>query len=545
MSPLLAPFRWIGWPFRLYRRYISIQLITSHILVVMLTAIVIETLAVITVVVGITLFLSNNYTDFSSVDVAQSVAISLRNDPLVERLADGDATLTAADQLRLQNIVDGVVNNRESSSSIGVTSTVDSALITDPSGAVVATSDTSWMVNSPEAGESPTSELANRLVARIIELNGTTNDFGELYVVDSVDSVTVAAYPILDGPRLVGVVATRSTLTTMPTLRAIAQQPDLLATLAIANTLLFGLILIPTLVVAIPVGIWRARRVSRRIEALTETATAMVAGDRAKQVSVSGQDEIAQLGQRFNDMLAHLDRADRERKTFVANVSHDLRTPIAIIQGRVEQMLQGESGPFDPETQRALEVVHAETTTLSRLIDDLFTLARLEETSLPMSPEAVDIAALATQMVGAIQPVAWSQQRVSVQSVVKAGLPPALADETRLRQILGNLLYNALRHTPEGGLIVVDAEALDRSIEVRVSDTGIGMTSEELGRVFERFYQIEQGQRSHDGSGLGLSIVKELTEAQGGSVAVESTPGQGTTFRVRLPIAPGTTASAR
>jgi signal transduction histidine kinase len=128
---------------------------------------------------------------------------------------------------------------------------------------------------------------------------------------------------------------------------------------------------------------------------------------------------------------------------------------------------------------------------------------------------------------------------------VKAGLPPALADETRLRQILGNLLYNALRYTPEGGLIVVDAEALDRSIEVRVSDTGMGMTSEELGRVFERFYQIEQGQRSHDGSGLGLSIVKELTEAQGGSVAVESTPGQGTTFRVRLPIAPGTTASAR
>ncbi|MCO5177348.1 MAG: HAMP domain-containing histidine kinase [Thermomicrobiales bacterium] len=537
MTALLAPFRLLGWPFRLYRRNISIQLITSHVLVVMLTAIVIETLAAITVFVGLTLFLRDNYTDFASVDVAQSVAVSLRNDPLTERLALGEAALSVGDKQRLQSIVDGVINSRESPTSIGITTRVESALITDPSGTVVATSDPSWVVNSPVSGTSPISELAERLVARIIELNGSPSDYGELYVIDSIDSITVAAYPILDGQRLVGVVAMRSTFSTTPTIRNIIQQPGLFATLAIANAVLFALILIPTLIVAVPVGIWRARRVSKRIEALTKTATAMVAGDRATQVAVTGQDEIAQLGQRFNDMLAHLDRADRERKAFVANVSHDLRTPIAIIQGRVEQMLQDESGQVDPETRRALEVVHSETTTLSRLIDDLFTLARLEETSLPMSPEAVDIAALAAQMASAIQPVAWSQQRVSVQSVVKVGLPPALADATRLRQILGNLLYNALRHTPEGGLVVIDAEAIGETVEVRVSDTGIGMTSEELGHVFERFYQVEQRHRSHDGSGLGLSIVKDLTEAQGGSVAVESTPGQGTTFRVRLPMA--------
>ncbi|HMM43442.1 MAG TPA: HAMP domain-containing sensor histidine kinase, partial [Thermomicrobiales bacterium] len=266
-----------------------------------------------------------------------------------------------------------------------------------------------------------------------------------------------------------------------------------------------------------------------------DAAAAMAAGDRQARATIGGEDEIAQLGRRFNEMLDHLDRADRERKAFVANVSHDLRTPIAIIQGHVEQIAGGADGQATPELRDALGVIHQETTTLSRLIDDLFTIARLEETSLPMRPEPVNVGQIAGELAGAIHPVAWDQRRVSVRSVVTPDLPPVMADPTRMRQILGNLLYNALRHTPEGGLVVIDGEAMDDTVEVRVSDTGIGMTDEERERVFERFYQVEQGQRAHDGAGLGMAIVKQLVEAQGGSVAVESAPGQGTTFHVRLP----------
>jgi signal transduction histidine kinase len=136
-----------------------------------------------------------------------------------------------------------------------------------------------------------------------------------------------------------------------------------------------------------------------------------------------------------------------------------------------------------------------------------------------------------------IRNLAWNQSRVSIESLIPPDLPTVLADETRVKQIVNNLLYNALRHTPEGGLIVLQARPLGDMVQVSTSDTGRGIPPEALPNVFERYFQAERDERHVEGTGLGLSIVKQLVEAHGGTIWVESEIGQGTTFRFTLPQA--------
>src|SRR5690606_29398412 len=289
----------------------------------------------------------------------------------------------------------------------------------------------------------------------------------------------------------------------------------------------------------------RARRVSKRVSHLAEAADAMAQGDLGRRVAVKGEDEIARLAERFNEMIASVDRTDRARKAFVANVSHDLRTPVAIVRGHIERLLasrgadpiSGSLGELDDEETRSLAVVHQEVLTLERLINDLFTLARIEEATLRIEPAPVAIDEVARAAVEGVRPMAWEQRKVAVEAMLPPGLPPVLADRTRLQQIFGDLLYNALRHTTEGGLIVVGAEQRDGVVEVSVRDTGGGIPEEELDAVFQRHYRLGDGAGFGESSGLGLAIVKQLVEAQDGSICVESVPGEGTVFRFTLPVA--------
>ncbi len=317
-----------------------------------------------------------------------------------------------------------------------------------------------------------------------------------------------------------------------------------------ANVLVLGAIAIPVLLTSIPVSIWEARSFSKRRRRVAQAAEAMAHGDLQRRIEVTGEDEISQLAMQFNDVIERLEKADHSRKAFIANVSHDLRTPLAIIQGNLERLLEADplvgtvstSEPTrltaDPVPDRqALETIQREAITLNRLIDDLFTLARLEEAVLPLESAPVHLHELVSQAIEGVRSVAWEQRKVTVQTLVRGDLPPVLADRIRLGQILGNLLHNALRHTPEGGLVIVDAAPAGDVVEVSVSDTGIGIPPEELDRVFDRFYQVEHGSREAGGSGLGLSIVKQLVEAQHGTITVESHSGQGTTFRFCLPVA--------
>ncbi|MGH6915741.1 MAG: sensor histidine kinase, partial [Geminicoccales bacterium] len=313
---------------------------------------------------------------------------------------------------------------------------------------------------------------AQTVVARAIELRGDDTDHGNSYVLDYSGDSMASAHPIMiDGEfaglvlfQADGVVDAHPVPVTFYLLRIVG-----------GNVILFGVLTVPVIAAAVPISIFRARRISRRLERLSDAATAMARGDLSQRVDIAGEDEVAQVGQRFNEMVAQLEQADRSRKAFVSNISHELRTPVAILQGNLEQLIaRHQLSHDDVPDARTLEAMHQETVTLARLIDDLFTLARIEEAVLEFEPAPVNLAACIRRAVDGIASLAWNQQRVSVESLVADGVPPILAEETRVQQILSNLLYNALRHTPEGGVIVVNAQLEGGQVAVTIADTGLG-----------------------------------------------------------------------
>lgn len=293
---------------------------------------------------------------------------------------------------------------------------------------------------------------------------------------------------------------------------------------------------IPAVIVAIPFGIWRANSISTRLERLANAAERMAQGELNTRVRIRKRDEIGRLGESFNAMAAQIDANDRARRAFISNVSHELRTPISIIMGHAEQLLSSPEAK-DESISKPLTTIQMEGRMLVRLVDDLFTAARLQESNLKMNRTAISLAETAGQVLSGIQMSAWNDRKVSVESVISPDLPDVFADRQRVQQIISNLVYNALRHTPEGGLVVARAEQKDQEIEVSIIDTGMGMDEETARMAFDRYYQSERNQRHTEGTGLGLNIVQQLVEAHGGRIWVTSTKGEGTTFTFTLPVA--------
>ncbi|HWV34054.1 MAG TPA: ATP-binding protein [Thermomicrobiales bacterium] len=289
-----------------------------------------------------------------------------------------------------------------------------------------------------------------------------------------------------------------------------------------------------------------ARRLTRQIHELEGATDEFARGHLDRRATVMSQDEMGRLAERFNELAERLQELDHQRRSFVANISHDLRTPIAIIRGHLDaQLREDRIEPGDTDgLERAIEPIEAfrvidhETQTLSKLIDDLFILSRLEEAALQIELSPVDLVDLIEGAVRGIRPYALRQARVSVNALVPVDLPPVMGDTTRITQVVNNLIHNAVRHTPAGGVVIVAAESLPNMevVEVTVRDTGVGIAPDEVPRIFDRFYQGEST-RAPGGTGLGLSIVKQLVEGQGGSVAVESQLGEGTAISFRLPMA--------
>ncbi len=311
------------------------------------------------------------------------------------------------------------------------------------------------------------------------------------------------------------------------------------------------LIVAALLVILPPSGLFSyfvARRMTVRLKSLADAAARFRAGDYTARSPVLGEDEVAQLQADFNAMADALDRAIAElrterdtvaglldaRRELVANVSHDLRTPAATIRSTLESSLARWDGGPPPELRQDMGVMLSEIERLQKLIDDLFLLSRAEVGQLTLRLEPVDAAAIIRQVVGADARPAWDSARVEVTADLPPGLPPVRADADRLAQALHNLVYNAVRHTPPGGIVVVGAAAEPGHVTLTVRDSGEGIPAESLPHVWERFYQVEP---SAGGAGLGLSIVRELAELMEGTVAVESTPGEGSCFAIRLPRA--------
>jgi signal transduction histidine kinase len=264
---------------------------------------------------------------------------------------------------------------------------------------------------------------------------------------------------------------------------------------------------------------------------------------------VRGQDEVANLQADFNAMADELagtlrdlqqerDRVSRllrSRREMTAAISHELRTPLATLRGHLETAPARSEG-LESAQEEDRTLMLREVLRLQRLIDDLFDLSRLDVEQLSLTPERLDVGEVVVERVRAVAPMAWRSGRVTVVAQPGEESAWAWADRTRLEQILTNLLHNATRHTPPGGIVSVDVSPEKDTVRVDVHDTGSGIPPHELSHVWERFYRGATGRSRQDvGAGLGLALVKELSEAMGGSVGAESEPGQGSCFTVRLP----------
>lgn len=232
--------------------------------------------------------------------------------------------------------------------------------------------------------------------------------------------------------------------------------------------------------------------------------------------------------------VTELRRLERVRSDFVANVSHELRTPLTSIKGFLETLLEGASE--DPElSRRFLQIAHDETERLAGLVGGLLDLTRLESDQ-TLQPHPVDLGAVVQRAVSLFEARA-AAKGLQLETRVSDTLSPVAGDFDLLTQLLVNLLDNAVKYTPASGRVLVSVEPGDGVIDLSVTDTGPGIPEKHQPRVFERFYRVDAGRaRDSGGSGLGLSIVKHIAERHGGSVRLQSTPGQGATFTVSLPV---------
>jgi two-component system sensor histidine kinase BaeS len=272
------------------------------------------------------------------------------------------------------------------------------------------------------------------------------------------------------------------------------------------------------------------RRVGGPFRDVMDAAERVADGDYSVRIAERGPPPIRGLARAFNTMTERLGKHEQLRRNLMADVAHELRTPLTIIQGKLEGLLDGVYPRDDAQLTEVLGELHL----LSRLIEDLRTLALSDAGALKLEKELTDVSALAQDVIRAFRTEASAQQ-VTLEIEAPAGLPLIMIDGVRIRQVLNNLLSNALRHTPPGGSIETSVGAPDQTaILVQVRDTGSGMSQEEVERAFERF-QKGPGSR---GSGLGLTIARNLVVAHGGEIQALSQPGSGTTIRFTLPFEP-------
>jgi two-component system, OmpR family, phosphate regulon sensor histidine kinase PhoR len=238
---------------------------------------------------------------------------------------------------------------------------------------------------------------------------------------------------------------------------------------------------------------------------------------------------------------ARAERADQTRRELIVNASHELRTPIASIRGHAESLQMPEGEPPSPEeTQRYLGIISREAERLGALVDDLLALARADAHELRLDVRPIAVGEVIEEVYQTLEPLAHRERQVTLVRQVAPHLPRALADRDRLVQVLLNLVRNAITYTPEGGIVSIALEQPDPDhLALTVHDTGAGIPQDELERVFERFYRTDASRsRATGGSGLGLSIVRDLVDAMGGAVSATSAPGEGSAFRVTLRVAP-------
>jgi two-component system OmpR family sensor kinase/two-component system sensor histidine kinase BaeS len=301
--------------------------------------------------------------------------------------------------------------------------------------------------------------------------------------------------------------------------------------------LLLGLAVVLALILH-RVGRVTARRYTEPLSETMKAADALAEGDLSARVPVEGSGEFRHFARSFNRMAEALETADRHRRELLADIAHELRTPLTVVQGNLEGLRDG----VYEATPEHLDLVLDETNKLSRLVDDLRLLTLAEAGQLPLDLQVLDVPQLLVDVRDAFAPQA-SEAGIALKVDVEEALPPLVADPQRLGQVLGNLVGNALRHTPPGGQVILGAapeygEGTPDAVQLWVRDTGEGIPAGDLPRIFDRFWRGDPS-RSHEagaGSGLGLAIAKSLIRAHGGHIWAESQVGEGTTVSCLLPL---------
>ena len=275
-----------------------------------------------------------------------------------------------------------------------------------------------------------------------------------------------------------------------------------------------------------------SRRTLTPVRALSTAARRLGGGDLSQRVPAPGNDEVGQLGHSFNSMAAGLEKAEQQRKNLVADVAHELRTPLSNIQGYVEAM---RDGVLEPD-QATLDTVHAQTMHLGRLVEDLRLLAQTESEDFRLNLEQESLGDVLRHSVEGFR-ARSSSMDVGLNLDIPDELPMLLIDRTRISQVLGNLLENAVRHSSSGGEVNVVAGVSEGHVVVTVADGGDGIAPEDIAHVFDRFYRADPSRtRATGGAGLGLTIAKKIVEAHGGEIRAESVKGQGSRFIFELPV---------
>lgn len=288
------------------------------------------------------------------------------------------------------------------------------------------------------------------------------------------------------------------------------------------------------LLLAAGIGVVASRYLIRPLGVLVEGTRRLARGDFSHRVDAHSQDELGVLSDAFNDMAEKLQQQEQVRKNLLADVAHELRTPLAVLQANFEA-LQDDAAPATPET---LLPMHDEVLRMARLVSDLQELSLAEAGRLPLHRTPVEFARVVEQVIQALEPEAGARG-VSLTADFAHDLPPLEADRDRLTQVLVNLISNALRHTGSGGSVRVAGRTQAGEVVVSVTDTGEGIHPEDLPHVFDRFYRADTSRSRHSGgAGLGLAICKGFVEAHGGRIWAESAPGRGTAMSFAIPLTP-------
>ncbi|MDQ2906711.1 MAG: ATP-binding protein [Chloroflexota bacterium] len=278
-----------------------------------------------------------------------------------------------------------------------------------------------------------------------------------------------------------------------------------------------------------------SRWVTVPLQQMTQASERISAGHYAERIEIAPvhtTDELGQLASSINALAVALEQTERRRLEVIGNVAHELRTPIATLEGYLEGLLDGVIEP----TPQTWAMLHTEAGHLRRLVDDLQELSRAEARQISLSPRSVEPQRLVQDALNPLEGQ-FAEKGLELQIHVPENLPPVMADPTRAVQILTNVLVNALRYTPAPGRVEVSVSREGAAVAFRITDSGVGLTPDQLAHIFERFYRVDKSRsRAFGGSGIGLTIAQSLAQAMGGEIRAESAgPGRGSSFTLTLP----------